>query len=110
MIPLPDIQKLADDIGARFAAEKIVLFGSHSNGTAQANSDVDLLIVMDFQGRAIDQGLSIWSAVRPKFAVDLILLRPAELVKRYEEFDPLVREALDRGRVLYDRSRARVAG
>jgi len=31
--------------------------------------------------------------------------RPEDTTRRYEEGDPLIREALDRGKVLYERHR-----
>ena len=44
------IQEVLDEIVSRivkrFHPERIILFGSHARGTAQTDSDVDLLIVM----------------------------------------------------------------
>ena len=37
--------------------------------------------------------------------VDLLARRPEDTARRYEEGDPLIREALDRGKVLYERHR-----
>ena len=36
----------------RFHPDKIILFGSHARGDAGPDSDVDLLVVMDFEGRS----------------------------------------------------------
>jgi len=46
--------------------------------------------------------------VNPPFAVDLLARWPDDTQRRYAQGDPLFREALDQGRVLYERSRARV--
>ncbi|MEX2215604.1 MAG: nucleotidyltransferase domain-containing protein [Phycisphaeraceae bacterium] len=110
MVMLSDIKRLAADIARRFDPDKIVLFGSHASGAQGETSDVDLLIVMDFQGPAVDQSSAIWSALRPAFPVDLIVRTPAEVARRYAQFDPLIREAIDKGQVLHERDRARVAG
>ncbi|MGD1276203.1 MAG: nucleotidyltransferase domain-containing protein [Tepidisphaeraceae bacterium] len=110
MVHSSEIQALADEIAKRFNPEKIILFGSHAGGSAHEHSDVDLLIVMDYQGRMVDRAMDIWSAIRPNFAVDLIVRRPDEVVRQYQQYDPLAREAMDKGKVLYDRGRARVAG
>lgn len=41
-----DIQKLVDQIVARFRPRKIILFGSYASGHPTADSDVDLLAVV----------------------------------------------------------------
>jgi len=109
MVTDNDIQILAESIGTLFAPERIILFGSHAENAAGEWSDVDLLIVMEYRGRAIDRAHEIWAAVRPQFPVDLVIRRPHDLLQRYEQFDPLARHALDRGKVLYERDRAGVA-
>jgi predicted nucleotidyltransferase len=109
MASMQEIQNLADEIARLHRPYQIILFGSHAHGVASESSDVDLLVVMDYSGNAVDEACRIWAAVRPQFPVDLILRRPDDLNRRYRLFDPLAREALDHGRVLYERDRARVA-
>lgn len=46
----------------------------------------------------------IWNATRPRFPVDLIVKSPEAVAWRYQQF----KMAVDYGRVLYDRSLARV--
>jgi predicted nucleotidyltransferase len=110
MVAKSDIQKFAVDIARLFEPDRIVLFGSHAYGAPGEFSDVDLLLVMNFEGRAVDRATDIWAALRPSFPVDLILRRPDDLARRYRQLDPLLRDALDKGVVLYERDRARVAG
>jgi predicted nucleotidyltransferase len=110
MVGLDEIQALSDAIAQRFDPERIFLFGSHARGDASDDSDVDLLIVLDFAGDALDKNVDIWSAVRPAFSVDLVLVRPCDFETRYRGHDPIVREALDCGKVLHERRCARVAG
>jgi predicted nucleotidyltransferase len=109
MVTPADIQKLADDIARLYQPERIILFGSYAYGTPHRYSDVDLLIVMPFEGDTLDFRMKIWASVRPKFSVDMLIRRPEDTVRRYAQFDPLIREALDKGKVLYERDRARVA-
>ena len=109
MVPREQIQALADEIAAKFAVERIVLFGSHAYGRPTADSDVDLLVLMEFEGRAFPQEVAIRLAVRPAFAWDTIVRTPADAARRYRQLDPLVRDAFDKGQVLYDRNGARVA-
>ena len=105
-----DILDLIDRLVAACAPEKVVLFGSHAYGAPRPDSDVDLLVVMPFDGKSRDKALKLWSLLRPRVPVDLLVRRPEDVARRYEQWDPLIREALDKGKVLYERHGAGVAG
>ena len=108
MVAMNDIQAVVDRIAAAYDPERVVLFGSHARGTATRDSDVDLLVILPFEGKPFWKSLEIANRVNPPFAVDLLARRPDDTRRRYAQGDPLIREALDQGRVLYERSRARV--
>ncbi|MDR3677802.1 MAG: nucleotidyltransferase domain-containing protein [Acidobacteriota bacterium] len=97
------------DLGARIAREfqpdRIILFGSYAYGVPRPDSDVDLLVVLPFEGKGFRKSLEILNRVDPDFPVDLVARRPDDTARRYEEGDPLIREALDRGKVLYEHHR-----
>ena len=103
MVAMDQVEALSREIAREFDPERIILFGSHAYGTAQEYSDIDLLVIMPFEGSGFDKSLEILDRVDPRFAIDLILRRPDDTERRYREFDPLIRDALDRGRVLYER-------
>jgi predicted nucleotidyltransferase len=100
-----EIQSLADEIARQFSPEKIILFGSHAYGTPNENSDVDLLIVMEFEGRGRDFRSRIHRALGYRVPLDIVVRSPADAERRYNEYDPLIRSAIDKGRVLYERQR-----
>jgi len=104
MVAFSEIHELSQKIARQFQPEKIILFGSHAEGTAQADSDVDLLVIMSFEGKGFWKSLEILNRVNPSFPVDLLVRPPDDTRRRYEQYDPLVREALDKGKVLYERS------
>ena len=101
----PNVLKLCKRIVEEFHPEKIILFGSHAYGTPHAGSDIDLLVILSFEGRSFDKSLEILNRVDPHFSVDLLARRPEEVVERYAGLDPLIRDAIDRGLVVYDRHR-----
>ena len=105
MVTLSEIQSLANRIAALFRPEKIILFGSYAYGTPTPDSDVDLLVILPFEGKNFHQSLKIINAVNPPFGADVLARRPDDTRWRYEQGDPLVREALDRGKVLYEKTR-----
>ncbi|MFZ0961052.1 MAG: nucleotidyltransferase domain-containing protein [Terriglobia bacterium] len=105
MIDEKRISDLGERIAREFQPERIVLFGSYAYGSPRADSDVDLLVVLPFEGNGFRKSLEILNRVDPDFPVDLLARCPDDTARRYQEGDPLIREALDHGKVLYERHR-----
>ena len=103
MVDEKRIADLSDRIVREFQPERIVLFGSYAYGQPRPDSDVDLLVVLPFEGRGFRKSLEILNRVSPDFSVDLLARQPQDTARRYAEGDPLIREALDHGKVLYER-------
>jgi uncharacterized protein len=83
----------------------VILFGSHARGEAGPDSDVDLLVVMDFDGPARDQRLAIRLALHdilvPK---DVIVTRPEDFAWRKDVVGTIEWPAAREGKVLYARA------
>ena len=105
MYPMENILAVARQIAAEFKPDKIILFGSYAYGNPSSDSDVDLLVVMPFEGKSFKASFEILKRIHPGFPVDILARRPDDTERRYREGDPLIREALNKGRVLYDRDR-----
>ena len=103
MPSMKDIHNLADKIRRAFNPDRIILFGSYAYGQPRVDSDVDLLVIMPFEGRQLRQSLAILNHANPNFPTDILVRRPDETEARYAQGDPLIREAMDRGMVLYER-------
>ncbi len=104
MVTMNIVEELARKIASEFDPEKIILFGSYAYGTPKDYSDVDLLVIMPFEGSAFRKSLDIANRLDPPFYVDFVVRSPDDAARRYREGDPLIREALNRGRVLYERN------
>ena len=104
MVAMSSILELSGRIAREFEPERIILFGSHAYGTPKEYSDVDLLVIMPFEGNSFDQATTILERVHPGYYVDVIVRSPDDAERRYRQFDPLIRDAFDRGTVLYDRT------
>ena len=63
---------------------------------------MDLLVVLPFEGKNLRKLLEILNRTNPRFRIDLLARRPDDTERRYREGDPLIREVLDRGKVLYE--------
>jgi predicted nucleotidyltransferase len=84
--------------------ERIILFGSYAKGTADEDSDLDLLVVADMPESPPRRSARVHSLFRPyPCAMDVFVYTPAE-VERFRTWQTLVvRDALAEGRVLYER-------
>jgi uncharacterized protein len=98
------MEAYAQLIAERFEPVRIVLFGSHAHGTPGVHSDVDLLVLMDFEGPAQEQAYRIRRALPRRFPLDLLVRRPADVARRVAAGDAFLRDILRSGRVLHERA------
>ncbi len=105
MIAHDQIRALAERIVQEFQPDRIILFGSYAYGQPRSDSDIDLLVILPFEGKNFRKSLQILNRIKPPFPVDLLARRPDDSARRYVEGDPLIREAFDRGIVLHERKR-----
>lgn len=103
MVAMSEVQALTQRIVEEFDPDKIILFGSHAYGTAHKDSDVDLLVILPFEGKPLHKSVEILERKNPRFPIDLLARRPDDTARRYDEFEPLIRDAFDRGMVLFER-------
>lgn len=96
------IRKLCRRIAEAYRPEKIILFGSHAYGKPTPESDVDLMIVMDYEGRPIEQMLKIQRELDIVTPVDLHVSRPKEIEARLQDGDMFIVDIMRRGKVLYE--------
>jgi len=89
-------------IAKQFNPQKIILFGSYAYGVPTEDSDVDILVIMPFQGRNPEKATEIWMATKPKFPIDIMVRKPAEIKKRLRQGDFFLQEITERGKILYE--------
>ncbi len=97
-----DIHRISEQIRKEFAPQKIILFGSHSWGTPDADSDVDLLVVAQFEGKPWRFAVEIRDRIKPAIPLDLMVRTPEQLLERLAKHDMLITEIVTRGTVLYE--------
>jgi predicted nucleotidyltransferase len=101
MVSMKDIRAVGRRIGREFRPQRVVLFGSYARGAAGPDSDVDLLVIAPFEGTGFRHALKILNQLDLRLPIDMLAYRPEDVERRYAEGDPLIREALDHGKVLY---------
>lgn len=102
MVRIEDIEALAERIVSQFHPDRIILFGSHAYGSPAPDSDVDLLVIMPFEGKSVRMASEILLKTQPRFGVDLLVRRADEVDRRLALGDFFLREIMDKGRVLYE--------
>ncbi len=108
MVGMDRIRDFCDRIVRDFHPERIILFGSCARGDADEDSDVDLLVIMPFEGKGARKAAEIMKRVRPGFPVDVIVRTPETVRERLELGDFFLREAVEKGKALHERHHARV--
>ena len=106
-VPMRVIRRFARQVAERFQPDKIILFGSYAYGTPNADSDVDLLVVMPTWNQH-SQRVKIRMALTAPFPMDLLVRTPQELQMRLREGDAFLTEIVSKGKVLYEKLDPRV--
>ena len=101
MVSHEQIVQFSNSIVKLYQPEQIILFGSQAYGTSGSESDVDLLVIMPFQGHHVYKAAEILEQTKPDFSVDLLVRTPDHIQQRLELNDYFLRDVLTKGRVLY---------
>jgi predicted nucleotidyltransferase len=88
----------------KFHPEGIILFGSQARGDAGMDSDVDLLVVADYEGSKLDKAVEIGFALGwiriPKV---ILVTHPGDFAWRKNYIETIEYPASREGKVLYVR-------
>jgi predicted nucleotidyltransferase len=106
--PLVDSLTITDVVDTIVRArhpERIILFGSHADGTNAWDSDLDLLIVTETDLPPVDRVLEIRRVFKQApCPLDIQVYTPAELEYWKEIPSSFVHQILTQGRTLYERT------
>lgn len=102
MVSMREITKFSRLIAREYHPERIVLFGSYARGTQTRDSDVDLLIVMPFEGKAVEKSVEMRLRFHPRFPLDILVRTPEKVWERLEMGDSFMQDILTSGKVLYE--------
>lgn len=102
------IQTFCQQIVEKFQPDKVILFGSYAYGEPNEDSDVDILVVLPFDGRSVQKTIDICLAIDYHFPLDLLVRTPQTIEQRIEMGDFFIRDIVEKGTVLYEADYARV--
>jgi predicted nucleotidyltransferase len=100
------ISKFVDGIVQEFRPDRVILFGSYSNGTQTSDSDVDLLVELPNAKGGLLEVSQIVRKLKPAFPVDLIVHTPRQVRTRIGQGDFFLRNIVSKGKVVYERNRS----
>lgn len=84
--------------------DKIILFGSHARSEANADSDLDLLVIVPGVKRLRRESVRVRRALRGLLTpVDIIIATPEQIRRLGNTKGLIYRTALREGKVLYER-------
>jgi len=101
---MEQIRELCRRIAKDFHPAKIILFGSFAHGNPRRDSDVDLMVILPFTGKAARKCCEILNRVDSKIRLDLLVRTPLQIRKRLALNDFFLKEVLAKGKLLYDAS------
>lgn len=98
------IKKIVVTLKEHYHPKQIIMFGSHAEGTARRDSDIDLLIVKSTKDPFFHRLLEVRRLVsdaRRGYAFDPIVMTPTELKQRLARGDQFFKTIVSSGKVLY---------
>ena len=105
MISDAELRQALSVLVDRFEPERVILFGSRARGTADARSNVNLLIVCPMRGSRRALQVAMDRALRGcGFARDIVILTREEFERDRHVPGTVARPAWLEGRVLYERA------
>jgi uncharacterized protein len=96
------IKLLCQQIAKEYQPEKIILFGSQASGQATPDSDIDLLVIMPFDGHPLTQSAQMLKQLNLMLPIDLLVSTPRHIEQRLAIDDTFIRAILENGIVLYE--------
>ena len=101
-----EIETIVGIIVEKIDPVKIILFGSYAAGKATPESDVDLLVIVDTKPSNWELATQLSALIDHRFPVEILVRSAEEIERRLEMGDFFVRSMIEKGKVLYERSRS----
>lgn len=98
------IDRTVARIVKRFRPEQVILFGSRARADALSESDIDLLVVMNFEGSKLDKMIELREVLNGiRVPVDILITTPDDFAWRKDVVGTVEWPAYRQGEILYAR-------
>jgi predicted nucleotidyltransferase len=86
----------------RYQPQRIILFGSAARGEADADSDLDVLVIKETPEPFVQRLETMARLCPPGVHADILVYTPEELQRMVEDGNPFILHALEEARVIYE--------
>jgi len=97
------VKRFINLIIKKFNLKKIIIFGSFARGDYHKGSDLDLIIVGEFEERFIDRIGKIIELNDSDLEIEAMVYTEEEFQKMIQERRPFIEQALEEGIVVYEK-------
>lgn len=97
------IKKLCKQIVDKFQPQKVILFGSYAYGKPTYDSDIDLMVVMPYEGNELEKMVEVRRQLDSAMPVDVFVKTPKQIEERIALGDFFIAEVLDKGKIIYEK-------
>ena len=98
------ISGIVTKIVENFQPEKVILFGSRVWGKPKEWSDIDVLVIMNFDESSSRVAAKISVTAKPRYVpMDILVRTPEEIEQRIKMGDYFIQRIITGGKVLYER-------
>ena len=105
MVGRIEINRYVAALAREFSPRQVVLFGSHASGRATADSDVDLLVIMDRVADGVEKAVEMRRRIPRTFPIDLLVCSKTEAARRLAQKDSFFLSVVRKGKTVYEAQR-----
>lgn len=99
-----ELDRILGTLVSNYKPLKVIVFGSLANNRININSDIDLLIIKDTDKRYWKRIDEVIHLIHPREAIDIFVLTSQEIEENLRKNNLYLKEILERGEVLYERT------
>lgn len=104
MISKSKISDIVNTIAIKYSPEKIILFGSYANNTAEEDSDLDFIIIKKTDKPKTKRGREVRKhLLGANVPMDIKVYTPEEFEKEKKSAFSFLKSAIDNSIVVYER-------
>ena len=97
------LNDIVSNLKANYSPEKIILFGSYSDGTYTEDSDIDLLLIKETNKHPIWRRVEARKASKAVIPIDILVYTADEIKQILTDKSSFLIDVIKNGKILYER-------